>query len=64
MTDLKEPLPDSSLGKNFLTKYQQALNEIHKEVIELSDVIENIFIAMRTLPRVCNWFAETKLSGP
>ena len=42
----KESLPNNSLGINFLTKYRQALNEIHKDVIELDDVIQNIFVAM------------------
>jgi MoxR-like ATPase len=41
-----ESLPNTSLGIGFLSKYRQALSEIHKEVIELDDVIQNIFIAM------------------
>jgi MoxR-like ATPase len=42
----KEPLPNCSLDTNFLIKYRQALKEIYKDVIELDDVIQNIFIAM------------------
>jgi MoxR-like ATPase len=34
------------LGKSFLDKYRKATAEIHREVIELDDVIEKVFIAM------------------
>jgi MoxR-like ATPase len=46
MKNEKESLPYTGLGIGFLAKYRQALAEIHKEVIELDDVIKNIFIAM------------------
>jgi MoxR-like ATPase len=42
----KESLLNTDLGVEFLAKYRQALNEIHKDVIELDDVIQHIFIAM------------------
>ncbi len=42
----KESLPETNLGKMFLAQYRQAVGEIHKVVIELDDVIQNIFIAM------------------
>lgn len=39
-------LPDNELGQNFLAKYHRALEEIRKDVLELSEPIEQIFIAM------------------
>ncbi len=41
-----DSLPKTSLGTTFLAKYKHALDEINKDVIELDDVIENIFIAL------------------
>ncbi len=38
--------PLGGLGESFLRKYRLALAEIHKDVLELDDVIEHIFIGM------------------
>lgn len=46
MNPEKQFLPVTDLGKNFLAKYRKAIGEIHKVVIELDEVIKNIFIAM------------------
>lgn len=40
------PLPESELGQKFFEKYRLALTEIHKEVLGLDEVIEQIFIAI------------------
>jgi len=42
----KESLPNTDMGIEFLAKYRRALHEIHKEVIELDGVIQNIIIGM------------------
>ena len=39
-------LPHNELGRLFLQKLQLALTEIRKDVIELDDIIEQVFIAM------------------
>ena len=39
-------LPDNELGKTFLEKYKIAISEVHKEVLELDGVIEQVYIAM------------------
>lgn len=39
-------LPYNELGETFLQKYRKAVAEVHKEVLELDDVIEKVFIAM------------------
>jgi MoxR-like ATPase len=39
-------LPGNETGRVFLSKFEKALAEIHKDVIELRQVIEEIFIAM------------------
>ncbi len=46
MNTESKPLSETTMGKEFLEKYRKALGEIHKEVIELNEVIEDIFIAM------------------
>ena len=38
--------PKGELGQSFLLKYKKMSEEIHREVLELDDVIEKIFIAM------------------
>jgi MoxR-like ATPase len=39
-------LPHNELGTSILEKYRKAVTEIHKNVLELDDVIERIFIAI------------------
>lgn len=39
-------LPGSEFGRSFLSTYRKSTREIHKDVLELDEIIEQLFIAM------------------
>ena len=46
MEHTSDLLPNSEFSRAFLVKYGRAVAEIHKEVIELDQIIERVFIAI------------------